>query len=449
MKQGVWMGCGVGRGEGGREARVVQIVCPIGRRVEHAQASQGLWRFSFASSMPKVGTLLVHLALVVYGVLFVVFRGGELAYLLELPATWVTGFVAYAVTPSRWRNLRTICLAAFLAAIYVMDVHFQPALPPDAFLGQVAVVTGGNSGTGFETARTLAAHGATVYLGCRNTRKCAQAADAINAAVVARPSPGRAVVPAALDLSKLESVAAFAAACPRDINVLVNNAGYSPSSGDGPTADGFAPGFGSMHLGHWLLTEQVLARRTGSPPTRVVNVASGTHYTCISFDCFDEAWWSHGVHAAADSFAYVRAKAANVLHAWALPHKHGHPGPLVEALSVNLGWVGTNIQPWMRWTQPLGLTRSPAYGIAPIIHAIVVPVTAQNNGRVVNGLLGITRPFVETNKALLVSMMATRWGKPERARETSSFTHEEAASLRDRLWDESERLVQGAQRTEE
>src|SRR3977135_606998 len=102
--------------------------------------------------------------------------------------------------------------------------------------GRVAVVTGANTGLGFDTARALAAHGAAVVLAVRDAEKGKQAAEPIVAA-----APGADVSVQQLDLSSLASVRAAAEDLRSRyaaIDLLINNAGvmYTPRQ---KTADGF------------------------------------------------------------------------------------------------------------------------------------------------------------------------------------------------------------------
>ncbi|MEM7797675.1 MAG: SDR family NAD(P)-dependent oxidoreductase [Chloroflexota bacterium] len=125
--------------------------------------------------------------------------------------------------------------------------------------GKVAIVTGANSGIGYETARVLAQKGATVILACRSVEKGERAAKQIEAL----GSIGRLQV-MALDLSDLESVRSFAAAFQRQyrqLDLLINNAGMMIPP-YGTTKQGFETQFGVNHLGHFALTaagEQTIA----------------------------------------------------------------------------------------------------------------------------------------------------------------------------------------------
>src|SRR4249919_2408529 len=96
---------------------------------------------------------------------------------------------------------------------------WTPADIPD-LTGRRAVVTGANAGLGLQVAHGLAAHGADVVLACRNTAKAEVAA-----AEIRERTPGATVSVGTLDLSDLDSVAAFAATLSGRLDLLVNNAG--------------------------------------------------------------------------------------------------------------------------------------------------------------------------------------------------------------------------------
>ena len=119
---------------------------------------------------------------------------------------------------------------------------------------KTVVITGGNSGIGFETALALASYGARVVLGCRNPERAADAVSQLrtrsgNDTVENRP----------LDLGDLDSVRSFAASLSDldRVDVLINNAGLIRDVRD-ETAQGLEMVFGTNHLGHFLLTEKLL-----------------------------------------------------------------------------------------------------------------------------------------------------------------------------------------------
>jgi NAD(P)-dependent dehydrogenase (short-subunit alcohol dehydrogenase family) len=137
--------------------------------------------------------------------------------------------------------------------------------------GRTAVVTGGSSGIGLETARCLAAHGADIVLACRDLGRGQEAARQV-AGAAGRPS----VCAEALDLADLDSVRRFADRVLQSydgISILVNNAGIA----GGPhrrTADGFEAHFGTNHLGHYALTGLLLPALLARRGARVVTLTS-------------------------------------------------------------------------------------------------------------------------------------------------------------------------------
>ena len=140
--------------------------------------------------------------------------------------------------------------------------------------GRVVVVTGANTGIGFETARALTERGAHVVLACRSEERGSAAVARIEAL---RPSGTCALEQ--VDLADLESVSAFAERMREGhthIDVLVNNAGvmFPPRSF---TREGFELQFGINHLGHFALTGCLLPLLLTRPGARVVNVSSIAH----------------------------------------------------------------------------------------------------------------------------------------------------------------------------
>src|SRR5215813_8602389 len=140
--------------------------------------------------------------------------------------------------------------------------------------GRLAVVTGANTGLGFETARVLAARGASVVLAVRDIEKGKQAA-----ARIADTAPGANVTVQQLDLTSLDSIRAAAAelrARHPAIDLLINNAGvmFTPKQ---TTRDGFELQLGTNHPGHFALTGLLLEQMLPVPGSRVVTVSSQAH----------------------------------------------------------------------------------------------------------------------------------------------------------------------------
>ena len=173
--------------------------------------------------------------------------------------------------------------------------------------GKVVVITGSNTGIGFETAVGVAAQGATTVLACRNQTK----ADTAAKEVVQRTwNDDVHAVP--LDLADLASVQKAADELLNRwdrLDVLVNNAGGTWSQRQ-VTAQGIEYTLGVNHLGHFFLTLLLLDRLRAGDPSRVVNVTSVGHHFAPKGMRFDDLQSEHGYEAME---VYCRAKLANVL----------------------------------------------------------------------------------------------------------------------------------------
>ncbi len=204
--------------------------------------------------------------------------------------------------------------------------------------GRVAVVTGANSGIGFETALGLARLGATTVLACRDAARGAEAARRISAEAATDD-----VHLLSLDLADLADVER----CAKDltgrfarIDVLVNNAGGIWSSRQS-TAQGFEQTLGVNHLGPFLLTRLLLGRLVSSAPSRVVNVSSFGHHFALAGMRFSDLQSTKGYLALE---VYARSKLANVLFACELSRRlsgrgvsaHAlHPGPVRSGFGMD------------------------------------------------------------------------------------------------------------------
>src|SRR5689334_21374838 len=146
--------------------------------------------------------------------------------------------------------------------------------------GRTFLITGANTGIGRATAADLASRGGRVCLACRSEQKGRAAAAAIVAA-----TGNEAVTFLPLDLADLASVRTCAEQClarGEPLHVLINNAGVAGARG--LTKDGFELGFGVNHLGHFALTTALLDCLADSAPSRVVTVASDSHYQAKGID---------------------------------------------------------------------------------------------------------------------------------------------------------------------
>ncbi|OBK00660.1 SDR family NAD(P)-dependent oxidoreductase [Mycobacterium sp. 1245852.3] len=205
--------------------------------------------------------------------------------------------------------------------------------------GRVAIITGANTGLGYETALALADRGAHVVLAVRNLDKGKDAAARITA-----HSPHADVALQELDLTSLQSVrsAAEQLRTAHDrIDLLINNAGvmWTPKS---TTKDGFELQFGTNHLGHFALTGLLLDRLLPVAGSRVVTVSSLGHRILADIH-FDDLQWERSYNRVA---AYGQAKLANLLFTYELQRRlapHGttiavaaHPGGSRTELTRNL-----------------------------------------------------------------------------------------------------------------
>ena len=141
--------------------------------------------------------------------------------------------------------------------------------------GRLAIVTGANSGIGYQTARYLARAGATVILACRSAAK----GEAARARIVAENAAAKIEV-RALDVADLDSVRRFAAEFlseGKPLDLLINNAGVMAIPERRTTPQGFEMQFGTNHLGHFALTGLLLPALLRQPKSRVVTVASIAH----------------------------------------------------------------------------------------------------------------------------------------------------------------------------
>lgn len=203
--------------------------------------------------------------------------------------------------------------------------------------GQVVIVTGANTGCGYETAKQLASQGATVILACRDQGKGERAAAEIKGSFMK------------LELSNLDSVRSFATAFLEKysrLDTLINNAGVMccPLT---RTKEGFELQFATNHLGHFLLTmllKDVLEKSKG----RVIalsSVAASQMTMSMSFGhadvYFDDLQFTKTKYD--PQKAYCQSKLCNYLHAKEIPNRFDG----VLAVSVHPGWVDTELMKYV------------------------------------------------------------------------------------------------------
>ncbi|GAA3242515.1 SDR family NAD(P)-dependent oxidoreductase [Actinocorallia longicatena] len=193
--------------------------------------------------------------------------------------------------------------------------------------GKRAIVTGGASGIGVETARALVSAGAEVTLAVRDTAAGEKVAGEIG---------GRVRV-GALDLADQASVAAFTAAWDGPLDLLINNAGIMASPLQ-RTPQGWEMQFATNHLGHFALTTGLHGALGAAGRARVVSVSSSAHHR--SGIVFDDIHFERREY---DPFsAYGQSKSANVLFAVEASRRWAEDGITVNALMP--GGIRTNLQ---------------------------------------------------------------------------------------------------------
>ncbi len=201
--------------------------------------------------------------------------------------------------------------------------------------GRLAVVTGANTGLGFEAARVLAARGASVVLAVRDTDKGKRAA-----ARIAGAAPGADVMVQPLDLTSLESIRAAAgelrARHPR-IDLLVNNAGVMLTPRQS-TRDGFELQLGTNHLGHFALTGLLLEQMLPVPGSRVVTVSSLAHRFRARINFGD----LQGGRSYSRVAAYGQSKLANLMFTYELQRRLSGAGTTI-AVAAHPGLAGTEL----------------------------------------------------------------------------------------------------------
>jgi NAD(P)-dependent dehydrogenase (short-subunit alcohol dehydrogenase family) len=231
------------------------------------------------------------------------------------------------------------------------------------------IITGSNTGIGYEAARALASKGANIFLACRDEKKKMQeASDKIRAEF-----PESSVTCMALDLSSFDSVRTFCEefnAKNIPLHVLINNAGLFPNAFR-KTVDGHEATFQVNHLSHFLLTNLLIDRLKEGSPSRVINVASrgqlrGTMY----LDKIDE-------ESAFSIFgAYNSTKLMNVLFSNEFTRRyqeHGivsnslHPGVVTTEITRNNSWAD-----WAFWIASPFL-KNCEQGAATTVYLAVAP----------------------------------------------------------------------------
>jgi NAD(P)-dependent dehydrogenase (short-subunit alcohol dehydrogenase family) len=203
--------------------------------------------------------------------------------------------------------------------------------------GRSALITGANSGLGYETALALAGCGAHVSMAVRDIAKGEQAAAAIREA-----HPQASLEVGHLDLASLASIREYAdqwaTSHPDGLDLLINNAGVMAIP-HRLTADGFEMQIGTNHLGHFALTGLLLPALVARHRSRVVTVSSGAHRMGrLNLDTF------HGQGTYRAWSAYGQSKLANLLFTGELQRRLDQAHLSVKAMAAHPGYAHTHLQ---------------------------------------------------------------------------------------------------------
>ena len=278
-----------------------------------------------------------------------------------LPREWFTNFV----------------VAPWMVQRDTGDMPWTTADLPN-LTGRLALVTGANSGLGYETAKALAGCGAQVTMAVRDLDKGEKAA-----AEIRRAYPDATVEVDELDLASLASIRSFAAqwsaAHGDGLDLLINNAGVMAIP-HRLTADGFEMQIGTNHLGHFALTGLLLPALVAKPRSRVVSVSSGAHRMGrLNLDDLmgEKRYRAWG--------AYGQSKLANLLFTGELQRRLDLAHLTVKAMAAHPGYAHTNLQTasarmkgqsfQVRITERVNdvLAQSAAMGALPTLFAATAP----------------------------------------------------------------------------
>lgn len=311
-----------------------------------------------------------------------------------------------------------------------MKTHSNPPFTANDIpsqLGRRILITGANSGIGFEAALELARRGAEVILPARSLEKAESAVTRIRLQV-----PGAQLTPAILDLASLASIRSFAAFLEKkfpgqSLDLLINNAGVMAVPQRELTVDGFERQFATNYLGPFLLTSLLYPRMKQQPGSRIVTVSSGvSNQAKIEFDNLQ----SERVYKPMFG-AYSQSKLADLIFQLELQRRLTASGSPILSVGAHPGYALTNLQ-----------TSGPA-GVVPlsfrIISAILKPLASQDAAHgALPTLFAAASPQATAGGYYGPNGFQELKGHPVPAKIAPSA---QDLSLAKQLWNETERLT--------
>jgi len=236
--------------------------------------------------------------------------------------------------------------------------NWKPDRLPD-LSGKTFLITGGNSGIGFEAAKYLGGAGGDLLIASRNPEKASRAVAAL------KPNVKGNVDQVTLDLADLSSVRAAAEETKSKVSkldALINNAGIMQTPAQ-KTADGFEMQIGTNHLGHFLfngLLFDLVEKASG----RIVTVSSIAHKYGRMY--LDDLMMTKNY---SPTYAYGQSKLANMLYALELDRKLKAAGSQVTSYACHPGYSDTSLQS----TGPTGIWK----GMYKVTNALMAQPAAK------------------------------------------------------------------------
>ncbi|MFE2546667.1 SDR family NAD(P)-dependent oxidoreductase [Actinacidiphila glaucinigra] len=240
--------------------------------------------------------------------------------------------------------------------------------------GKRAIVTGGASGIGIETTKTLARRGAEVLVAVRNTQAARPVLEAINA------ETGAHVHAAPLDLADPASIAAFTDAWDGPLDLLVNNAGVMALQDLTLTPDGWETQFATNYLGHFQLTLGLHDALTAAGTSRIVALSSSAHlFSPVVFDDIHFRFRPYNPQQ-----AYAQSKTAVNLFAVEATRRWAADG--ITANAVNPGAIATPLQRHVggKLATPVDQQKTPTQGASTTALVATSPLLEGIGGRYFN-----------------------------------------------------------------
>lgn len=298
--------------------------------------------------------------------------------------------------------------------------QWRPSDIPD-LSGKVYVITGANSGLGFETTKELAVKGATIYMLCRNKDKAQDAIDAIKKG----GAPHTDLRFIQMDLSSLASIKEASERILKEvktISALVNNAGIMMLPERVNTKDGFETQMGVNHLGHFALT-QALFGALDPEDGRVVVLSSIGHKfnpKGLNLNNLNSENYYQSI------YTYCQSKLANAVFGKALSERVNDSGKNIKVITVHPGYARTNLQS----TGPSGFLNR--------LFSISNNVLAQSANKGAWPVMMAATTNLMQNGGYYGPMWFDTFGPDGACRFSKHVKNNE---LQDALWDKSEQLT--------